>query len=80
MMKIREEVDALNVIGLNPVGVLILPRLIALIIAMPLLTFVSDLIKGRTTNTANMVMANTTKTDDQSIYRNKASATGGPIT
>ncbi len=30
-MKMREETDALTVIGLNPVGVLIFPRLVALV-------------------------------------------------
>ena len=35
-MKMREEIDALTVIGLNPVGVLVFPRLVALVIAMPL--------------------------------------------
>jgi phospholipid/cholesterol/gamma-HCH transport system permease protein len=42
-MKMREEVDALTVIGLNPVGVLIFPRLVALVIALPLLTFLSNM-------------------------------------
>lgn len=42
-MKMREEVDALKVIGLNPIGVLIFPRLVALTIAMPLLTFISNI-------------------------------------
>jgi phospholipid/cholesterol/gamma-HCH transport system permease protein len=42
-MKMREELDALTVIGLDPVEVLIMPRIIALIIALPLLTFVSDI-------------------------------------
>ena len=42
-MKMREEVDALKVIGLNPVGVLIMPRLIALIIALPILTLLSNI-------------------------------------
>ena len=42
-MKMREEIDALKVIGLNPVGVLIFPRLVALTIALPLLTFVADM-------------------------------------
>lgn len=41
-MKMREEVDALTVIGLNPIGVLVFPRLVALTIALPLLTFVAD--------------------------------------
>jgi phospholipid/cholesterol/gamma-HCH transport system permease protein len=34
-MKMREEVDALKVIGLNPIGVLVFPRLVALVIALP---------------------------------------------
>ena len=42
-MKMREEIDALQVIGLNPVGVLIFPRLVALIIVLPILTFLSDI-------------------------------------
>ncbi len=42
-MKMREEIDALDVIGLNPVGVLIFPRLLALIIVLPILTLVSDI-------------------------------------
>ena len=42
-MKMREEVDALTVIGLDPAEVLVLPRLIALVIALPLLTFIADM-------------------------------------
>jgi phospholipid/cholesterol/gamma-HCH transport system permease protein len=42
-MKMREEIDALQVIGLNPIGVLVFPRLVALVIALPILTIVSDL-------------------------------------
>ncbi|WP_041951493.1 MlaE family ABC transporter permease [Ahrensia kielensis] len=42
-MKMREEVDALKVIGLNPISVLILPRLVALVISLPLLTFVANM-------------------------------------
>jgi phospholipid/cholesterol/gamma-HCH transport system permease protein len=42
-MKMREEIDALRVMGLDPIEVLIVPRLLALIIALPLLTFISDL-------------------------------------
>lgn len=41
-MKMREEVDALTVIGLNPVGVLVFPRLIALAIVLPCLTVLAD--------------------------------------
>ena len=42
-MKMREEIDALRVMGLDPVEVLVLPRIFALMIALPLLTFVADL-------------------------------------
>ena len=41
-MKMREEIDALTVIGLNPVGVLIFPRLVALTIVLPLLTIIAN--------------------------------------
>jgi phospholipid/cholesterol/gamma-HCH transport system permease protein len=39
-MKMREEIDALRTMGLNPVDVLILPRVLALVCALPILTFV----------------------------------------
>ena len=42
-MKMREEIDALRVFGLDPVEVLVLPRLVALVIAVPLLTVIADL-------------------------------------
>lgn len=42
-MKMREEVDALTVIGLNPVGVLVFPRLVALVVALPMLTFIANI-------------------------------------
>ena len=38
-MKVREEVDAMRTIGLDPMQVLVLPRLWALVISLPLLTF-----------------------------------------
>ncbi|WP_181459356.1 MlaE family lipid ABC transporter permease subunit [Rhizobium sp.] len=41
-MKMREEVDALKVMGLNPIGVLIFPRLVALTVALPLLTVLAN--------------------------------------
>lgn len=41
-MKMREEIDALQVMGLNPVGVLVFPRLLALTIALPLLTVIAN--------------------------------------
>jgi phospholipid/cholesterol/gamma-HCH transport system permease protein len=42
VMKLNEEVDALSAIGLNPVEVLVLPRVIGLVIALPLLTVLAD--------------------------------------
>jgi len=41
-MKVTEEIDAIATLGLSPMQVLVLPRLFAIIIAMPLLTFVGD--------------------------------------
>lgn len=42
-MKMREEIDALRVMGLDPIEVLIVPRLLALVIGLPILTFISAL-------------------------------------
>ena len=38
-MKMREEIDALRTMGFDPVEVLILPRILALVIGVPILTF-----------------------------------------
>jgi phospholipid/cholesterol/gamma-HCH transport system permease protein len=38
-MKMREEIDALRTMGFDPVEVLILPRMLALVLAMPILAF-----------------------------------------
>ncbi len=42
-MKMREEVDALRTMGRDPVEVLILPRVIALVLALPILTFLGSM-------------------------------------
>jgi len=42
-MKMREEIDALRVMGLSPIEVLVVPRVLALAISLPLLTFVADM-------------------------------------
>jgi phospholipid/cholesterol/gamma-HCH transport system permease protein len=42
-MKMREEIDALTVMALDPMEVLILPRVMALVLALPLLTFLADI-------------------------------------
>jgi phospholipid/cholesterol/gamma-HCH transport system permease protein len=44
MMKVNEEVDALRTLGLDPLEVLVLPRLLALMIALPLLAFFADIL------------------------------------
>jgi phospholipid/cholesterol/gamma-HCH transport system permease protein len=41
-MKMREEIDALSTMGLDPVEVLILPRVAALVIALPILTLIGS--------------------------------------
>lgn len=40
-MKINEELDALKVLGLDAIELLVLPRMLALIIILPLLTFIA---------------------------------------
>ncbi len=42
-MKINQEVDALNTMGVSPAGLLLLPRLAGLLIALPLLTIWADI-------------------------------------
>lgn len=39
-MKVNEEIDAIRMQGLNPVELLVLPRVAALLVGLPLLTFV----------------------------------------
>ncbi len=43
-MKLNEEVDALRATGVDPFEALVLPRVIGLVIALPLLTVVADLV------------------------------------
>jgi len=42
-MKMREEIDALRTMGFDPVEVLVLPRIVALIIGVPILTFLGSM-------------------------------------
>jgi len=41
-MKVTEEIDALRTIGVGPLDLLVLPKVIALMIALPLLTVYTD--------------------------------------
>lgn len=43
-MQLNEEVDALLAIGLDPFELLVLPRIVGLVIALPLLTVIADII------------------------------------
>jgi phospholipid/cholesterol/gamma-HCH transport system permease protein len=43
-MRLNEEVDALQAIGVDPMEVLVLPRVLGLIIALPLLTVIADFV------------------------------------
>jgi len=42
-MKMREEIDALRTMGFDPIDVLILPRIIAIVVAVPILTFLGSM-------------------------------------
>ena len=42
-MKMREEIDALRTMGRDPVSILVLPRVIALVCALPILTFLGSM-------------------------------------
>ena len=42
-MKMREEIDALRTMGFDPLEILVLPRIVALVIALPLLTFIGEM-------------------------------------
>lgn len=42
-MRVNEEVDAMTTIGLDPIEVLVLPRLAALVVVLPLLTFYANM-------------------------------------
>jgi phospholipid/cholesterol/gamma-HCH transport system permease protein len=43
-MKIREEIDALRVLGLDPIEVLVLPRVFALVLLLPVLAFLAAML------------------------------------
>jgi phospholipid/cholesterol/gamma-HCH transport system permease protein len=43
-MKVAEEIDALRTMGLNPIGFLVVPRALAMVIVLPCLTLLADLV------------------------------------
>ncbi len=42
-MKVQEEIDAMRTLGLDPIEVLVVPRVLALLIMLPILGFVADM-------------------------------------
>ncbi len=44
VMKLNQEVDAMRTLGLDPFEVLVLPRILAILIALPVLTFLADMV------------------------------------
>ncbi|MGD1935745.1 MAG: ABC transporter permease [Candidatus Phaeomarinobacter sp.] len=42
-MKVREEIDAMRTLGMDPIAVLVAPRVIALVLMLPVLTFIADI-------------------------------------
>lgn len=42
-MKVNEEIDAIRTLGLNPIELLVLPRVMAMMVSLPILTFVGML-------------------------------------
>lgn len=44
VMKMRGEVDALKIMGIEPIETLVIPRLIALLVTLPALTFFADIV------------------------------------
>jgi phospholipid/cholesterol/gamma-HCH transport system permease protein len=43
-MRLTEEIDAIRTLGLSPAQVLVVPRVLALVLALPLLVFIGDVV------------------------------------
>lgn len=44
VMQVNEEVDAMRSLGLDPYELLVLPRVLAMVLVLPLLTFIADIV------------------------------------
>ena len=42
-MKVNEEIDAMRSLALNPMEIIVIPRILGLVVAMPILNFISDI-------------------------------------
>lgn len=67
-MQVSEEVDALHVININPARFLVMPRLIALIIMLPVLTIFANLIG----TLGGMIIATTQFSVSPQLYMQRA--------
>ena len=59
-MKAREEIDAIRTLGMDPIDLLVMPRVIALLVMLPLLTFIAmlaGLLGGLTVGAFNLDIA-----------------------
>jgi phospholipid/cholesterol/gamma-HCH transport system permease protein len=60
-MKSREEIDAIRTLGLDPIELLVVPRLLALVVMLPLLSFlatVAGLLGGMAVGSAELGVSN----------------------
>jgi phospholipid/cholesterol/gamma-HCH transport system permease protein len=70
VMKLNQEVDAMRTLGLDPYEVLVLPRVLAILIALPVLTFLADMVGLFGAITVGVTMLDMSLT--QCIYRLEA--------
>ncbi len=66
-MKVAEEIDALDTMGLDPVRFLVVPRLIAILIMLPCLTIMADIVGML----GGFIMGVTTMNIDPKLYIDK---------
>jgi phospholipid/cholesterol/gamma-HCH transport system permease protein len=59
VMKLRNEIDALRTMGVDPIEVLVLPRVLALVVTLPLLTFLANVIGLAGGSVMSMSLLNT---------------------
>jgi phospholipid/cholesterol/gamma-HCH transport system permease protein len=69
-MKLNEEIDALKTTGFDPMEVLVLPRILALTLMMPLLTFLADIMGLIGAGALNMATTHTSFL----LYKSQVSA------
>ena len=80
-MSVSQEVDALGVMGIDPVRYLVAPALIAMLLMLPILTILSDFAAGFLATGFFFLAAAgaTARAAARSSERDAASITGGPL-